>query len=220
MIIAIDGPAGAGKSTVSRGLAKALGFLFLDTGAMYRAVALKVLESGANPESEAQCRETAERHRLSFDAAGKILIDGTPGEPDVRSERVEKIVSAVSAHPRVRAVIVARQQAIASAAHDVVAEGRDTTTVVFPNAELKLFLNASAAERARRKAHEVGKPERQRAIESDLLRRDTIDSTRAHSPLVKAPDALVIETDGKSPEQVIAELLAHVHARRAAQPQG
>lgn len=215
MIIAIDGPAGAGKSTVSRGLAKALGFLFLDTGAMYRAVALKVLEAGADPSSEEQCRVLAERHRLSFDAAGKIQIDGAPGEPGVRSGRVERIVSAVSAHPRVRAVIVARQRAIAGAAPGVVAEGRDTTTVVFPDATIKFFLNASAAERARRKALEAGTPERQAEIERELARRDTLDSTRPHSPLVRADDAIVIETDGRSPEQVIAALLERVRALRA-----
>jgi cytidylate kinase len=208
----IDGPAGAGKSTVSRGLAQALGFLFLDTGAMYRAVALKVLEAGADPTVEEACRSVADRHRLSFDAAGKILIDGAPGEPDVRSKRVEEIVSVVSAHPRVRESIVARQRAIARAAHGVVAEGRDTTTVVFPDATHKFFLNASAAERARRKALEIGKPEEQRSIESDLARRDTIDSTRAHSPLVRAPDARVVETDGKTPQRVIADLLAIVRA--------
>lgn len=215
MIIAIDGPAGAGKSTVSRGLAKALGFLFLDTGAMYRAVALKVLESGADPHSETQCRAVAERHRLSFDSAGKILIDGTPGEPDVRSTRVEEIVSAVSAHPRVRAVIVARQREIANVAPGVVAEGRDTTTVVFPDATLKFFLNASASERARRKALQVGTPHEQARIEQDLHRRDTLDSTREHSPLLRAADARVIETDGHTPEQVIADMLAHVRAAGA-----
>ncbi|MCE9594944.1 MAG: (d)CMP kinase [Planctomycetes bacterium] len=215
MIIAIDGPAGAGKSTVSRGLAKALGFLFLDTGAMYRAVALKVLESGADPKSEVQCRALAERHRLSFDAAGRIQIDGVSGEPDVRSKRVEEIVSAVSAHPRVREVVVARQKAIASEAHGVVAEGRDTTTVVFPDATLKFFLNASPSERARRKALEAGTPELQDAILADLVRRDGLDSTRLHSPLMRSPDALVVETDGKTSEQVIQSMLERVRARAA-----
>jgi CMP/dCMP kinase len=212
MIIAIDGPAGAGKSTVSRGLAKALGFLFLDTGAMYRAVALKVLESGADPKSETQCRALAERHRLSFDAAGKIQIDGVPGEPGVRSRRVEEIVSAVSAHPRVREVVVARQKAIAAEAHGVVAEGRDTTTVVFPDASLKFFLNASASERARRKAVEAGTPALQDAIFADLQRRDALDSTRLHSPLMRSPEAIVVETDGKTPEQVIESMLERVRA--------
>lgn len=214
MIIALDGPAGAGKSTVARRLAEELGLTFLDTGAMYRAVTLAALERDVHPSDAAACARLARELRLDFDAEGRIQIDGQPGEPDVRSRTVTLNVSAVSAHPGVREAIVAMQRAIARRRAGVVAEGRDTTTVVFPEADFKFFLHASPGERARRRARQEGTPERVQEIQADIERRDRLDRTRAHSPLVKAPDALEIDADELDAEAVVQAILARVRGRR------
>ena len=195
MIIAMDGPAGAGKSTVARKVAAAFGLTFLDTGAMYRAVTLAVLERGLDPSDAESCGEVASALVLDFDDDGRVRIDGRPGEPEIRGARVTGLVSTVSAHAPVRTAIVARQRELAARPPGVVAEGRDTTTVVFPAADLKVFLTASPAERARRRAEQEGTPERAAAIERDLERRDHLDSTRAHSPLVRADDAVCVDTE-------------------------
>ena len=213
MIIALDGPAGVGKSSVARALARALGCFFLDTGAMYRAVTLVVLERKLSPGDAAACGEVARALRLDFDAHGRILIDGRPGEPAIRGSDVTAHVSEVSAHPAVREAIVAEQRALAARSQGVVAEGRDTTTVVFPQATFKFYLDASPAERARRRARQEHAPERAAEIQADLERRDRHDSSRAHSPLRAAEDALRIETDGLDLEGVVARILAHVRAR-------
>jgi len=214
MIIAIDGPAGAGKSTVARRVASELGLAFLDTGAMYRAVTLVVLEQGSHPSDAEACERVARTLHLEFDDAGRILMDGAPGEPDIRSQTVTLNVSAVSAHPGVRDAIVAEQREIAAQSRGVVAEGRDTTTVVFPAADLKFFLNASKQERARRRAEQEGRPDEQEAILADIDRRDRLDATRAHSPLLKAPDAIEIDADGLSVEDVVARILDEVRTRK------
>jgi cytidylate kinase len=214
MIIAIDGPAGAGKSTVARAVAQALGLTYLDTGAMYRAVTLEVLRQGLDPASEEGCARVAQNIQLSFDADGRVQIDGRPGEPAIRSSRVTASVSQVSAHPAVRAAVVREQRRLASRG-GLVAEGRDTTTVVFPDAEHKFFLIASPPERAQRRAAELGTPERRVAIQAELEERDRRDSSRAHSPLVRAPDATVIDSDGLSASEVVQRVLQAV---RAAQP--
>jgi cytidylate kinase len=210
MIIALDGPAGAGKSTVARRVAQELGLFFLDTGAMYRAVTLAVLERGIHPSDGTACAQVARSLRLEFDASGAVQIDGRPGEPDVRSSTVTLNVSAVSAHPLVRQVIVARQRELARERGGLVAEGRDTTTVVFPEADHKFFLIASPAERARRRALQEGTPERAAEIRADIERRDRLDTTRAHAPLVQAPDAMRIDADGLGAEDVVARVLARV----------
>ena len=215
MIIAIDGPAGAGKSTVARRVARELGLVFLDTGAMYRALTWRVLQLELDPNSEESCARVARETDLSFDDEGRILIDGRAGEPDIRSARVTANVSAVSAHAQVRAEVVREQQAVAVRRGGLVAEGRDTTTVVFPGAEHKFFLIASSAERARRRARELGQIERVAQIQAEIEQRDEIDSTRAHSPLVRAPDAVVIDSDGLDAEEVATRILAHV---RGVQP--
>lgn len=215
MTIAIDGPAGAGKSTVARGVARLLGWTFLDTGAMYRAVTLEALRRGVDPSSEEGCCRVASSLELAFDSSGRILIDGVPGEPAIRTDEVTKAVSAVSAHPTVRRVIVAEQRALAAACPPrggLVAEGRDTTTVVFPDATHKFFLIATASERAHRRARELNQVHRVDEIQADIERRDLLDTTRTDSPLLEARDAVRIETDGLSPDEVIARIMAEVQA--------
>ncbi|QDU84942.1 Cytidylate kinase [Planctomycetes bacterium Pla163] len=209
-LIAIDGPSGVGKSTAARLLARRLDLFFLDTGAMYRAVARAVLERGADPHDEAACLEVTRGLHLAFEPDGTLLVDGEPAGPAIRTERVTRHVSPVSAHGSVRELVVARQREIAAemarATGGAVAEGRDTTTVVFPNADLKVFLTASAMERARRRAAELGIPDEVGRILDDICRRDEHDSTRAHSPLRQADDAVRVETDGLTAEQVVERL--------------
>ncbi|MFN0009167.1 MAG: (d)CMP kinase [Planctomycetota bacterium] len=212
MIIAIDGPAGAGKSTVARAVASALSLEFLDTGAMYRAVAWRALESKIDPGDAEGCSRIARALTISFDAHGRILIDGSPGEPAIRSASVTRAVSAVSAHPGVRAAIVPLQRARASSGRGVVAEGRDIGTVVFPDADHKFFLTASPEVRARRRAEELGTPEKVGAILDEIRRRDRADSTRQDSPLVRAADAVLLDTDHLDASAATAAILARVHS--------
>ena len=210
MIIAIDGPAGAGKSTVAQAVARELGLSFLDTGAMYRAVTLVVLQRGLDPADETACSAVAAEVHLDFDREGRILVDGQPGEPDVRSETVTRTVSAVSAHFGVREAVVARQRELCSQAPEdggMVVEGRDTTTVVFPDATFKFFLEASASERARRRAAQTGREDEAEVIQRDIARRDRLDTTRAHAPLRKAEDARVIDTDRISVDEVVQKIV-------------
>lgn len=214
MIIAIDGPAGVGKSTVARSVARALGLTFLDTGAMYRAVTLEALRRGIDPGEAGGCTELARSLALAFDDEGRIQIDGKPGEPDVRSTEVSRAVSEVSAHPGVRAVIVDLQRAMGEAWGGLVAEGRDTTTVVFPHATHKFFLKASSEERARRRARELGRTDVD-AVREAMERRDHLDSTRDASPLRQAPDAFVVDTGGRPSEDVVREVLEVIEAGRA-----
>ena len=216
MIIALDGPAGAGKSTVARRIASQLGLAFLDTGAMYRAVTLAVLERGVDPSDEEACARVARALQLDFDTEGSIRIDGRPGEPDIRTRTVTRNVSAVSAHPAVREAIVAEQRDLAARAGGVVAEGRDTTTVVFPEADHKFFLNASSLERARRRAAQEGRPEALDEIHADIKLRDRLDSTRATAPLIQAPDAVRIDADSHGVDEVVAAILEVVRQREAA----
>lgn len=213
MIIAIDGPAGSGKSTVARLVARELGLTFLDTGAMYRAVTLAALERGVDPMDADGCAELARSLRLTFDAHGAIEIDGRRAEPAIRSDEVTRWVSAVSAHSSVRAAIVPAQRVEADRRGGIVAEGRDIGTVVFPRADAKFFLTASAEERARRRAQERGEPGRYAELLADIQRRDHHDSTRHDSPLKQAPDALLVDTDGVAPEAVVSQLLEVIRGR-------
>ncbi len=216
MIIAIDGPAGAGKSTVARRIADVLGWTYLDTGAMYRAVALTVLKRGLDPGSEEACGEVAHSIELALDPQGHILIDGEPGEPGIRSDEVTRTVSTVSAHPAVREAVVAVQRALAERSGKtggLVAEGRDMTTVVFPNARHKFFLIATASERARRRARQLNQEDRRAEIQADIERRDRQDATRAVSPLRQAPDATLVETDGLDAHAVVERILSQVRGR-------
>ena len=210
LVVAIDGPAGAGKSTVARGLAARLGLRFLDTGAMYRALTLLALEAGIAPGDAAALTALAEATPLDFDAGGRIQVDGRSLEPDVRSAAVTSAVSEVSAHAGVREAVVARQQELGRTWEGLVAEGRDTTTVVFPGAPFRFYLDASPAERARRRAGELGTPERVAEIQADIERRDAYDSDREHSPLHRGAGVEAVPTDDLDAAGVIEVLFGRI----------
>lgn len=214
MIIAIDGPSGAGKSTIARGLAQTLGFAFMDTGAMYRAVTLACLRAGVDVGDGEAC---AERTRSIAFAAGPdrtLLIDGAAPGLELRSDAVTAAVSEVSAHAAVRESVVRAQRALAAGFGDVVVEGRDMTTVVFPDAELRVYLDASAAERARRRAEELGRMDELEQIEADIRRRDAYDSSREVAPLTRTAEQVHVETDGLAIEAIIARLVELVGRER------
>ncbi len=215
MIIALDGPAGAGKSTVARAVARELGLVYLDTGAMYRALTLVALRRGVDPTDAKRCAEIARSVDLRFDPQGRVLIDGEAGEPAIRGSEVTRNVSSLSMHAGVRAAVVERQRVLARQWGGLVAEGRDTTTVVFPEAEHKFFLIATPRERARRRASELGHPEDVAQIQVDMELRDRLDSTRALSPLRQAPGAVVIDTDGLEASDVVARVVEHVRGAEA-----
>ncbi len=216
MILAIDGPAGAGKSTVAQQLAEHLGLTFLDTGAMYRAVTWAALERGVDPHDEAGCAAISRSIRLDFDADGRIRIDGRPGEPAIRSAAVTGAVSHVSAHPAVRRVIVPMQREEARRRGGVVAEGRDVGSVVFPAADFKFYLDASPEVRAERRAREIGRPDLYGELLLAMRERDRLDMTRADSPLVRAEDAILVEADGLDVAGVVKVMLGRVKARARA----
>jgi cytidylate kinase len=198
VVIAIDGPAGAGKSTVARALAAALGFTYLDSGAMYRCVALLSLES---PDTAPAALASDARIELGE----RVLLDGRDVTEAIRTPQVSERASLVAADPAVREALVARQRALL-AAGDWVAEGRDIGTVVAPHANLKIYLDADPAERARRRAAERGADPG--AVLVEQTARDERDSGRAVSPLHAAADAVVLDTTGLSVEQVVARITA------------
>ena len=194
MLIAIDGPAGAGKSTVARAVARALGFEFLDSGAMYRAAALAALRGG-------------DPTRVVVELGDRVLLDGEDVTDAIRSPEVTEMASKVAADPAVREALVELQRRII-AGGDHVAEGRDIGTVVWPQAELKVFLTASPEERARRRAAQLGADMEAILVEQRL--RDLRDSTREHSPLQPAPDAVEIDTTGLDFDQVVERIVERV----------
>lgn len=202
MVIAIDGPAGAGKSTVARAVAKALRFTYLDTGAMYRCVALASLRRDADPAELV--------NGLEISLGERVLLDGEDVTAAIRLPEVSARASEVAAEPAVRRAMVAQQRRLLSGG-DWVAEGRDIGTVVAPSAELKIFLTADPAERARRRAAELGvEPE---AVLAEQAARDERDSTRVDSPLRPADGAVELDTTGLTLEQVVACVVALVPAR-------
>jgi CMP/dCMP kinase len=203
MVIAIDGPAGAGKSTVARGVARALGFPYLDSGAMYRTVALAALERGVAPEDGERLGELAWSLDIGFDG-DSIRLDGKPVGGKIRSPEVTVASSKVSVHPQVRQAMVKRQRELI-ATGDYVAEGRDIGTVVSPDSPLKVFLTASEEERARRRAGETGQPlERVREAIED---RDRRDAGRKHGALRAADDSVELDTTDLSVDEVIARVV-------------
>lgn len=228
MIVAIDGPAGSGKSTIAGQLAARLGFEKLDTGAMYRAVALAALERAANLDDEAAIDELARTVRIDVarraGARAHVLLDGVDVTDEIRTPAVDACVSKVSAYPGVRRAMLDVQRRAADG-HDVVAEGRDIGTVVFPAAEVKVFLTADPAERARRRVaqrHEadVDSPSKEeleqeftRTLDA-IERRDQLDSSREVAPLVPAANAVHIDSTAASIDEVVARIAALIRERR------
>jgi cytidylate kinase len=213
-VVAIDGPGGSGKSTIARGVARALGWPVLDTGAMYRAVTLAALEQQIPLDDEKACARIAAEHTIAVDD-GITMIDGRDVSAEIRGPGVTAAVSIVSAHPSVRAVLVARQRAWLAENGAGVVEGRDIGTVVFPDAPVKVFLTASDEERARRRQRDEAASERAVAVEevkTALARRDALDSERTASPLRPADDAVVIDTTGRSIDDIVDELVARARA--------
>ena len=203
MIVAIDGPAGAGKSTVARAVAERLGFTYLDSGAMYRCVALASHRSGRPPAEVAR--------QVRIELGSRVLLDGRDVSEEIRTPEVTRRSSQVAADPGVREALVDKQREI-MAAGDYVAEGRDIGTVVAPEAEVKVFLTASAQERARRRAAELGGELEE--VLADQLARDERDRTRAHSPLVAAPGAVELDTTGLTVDEVVDRIAQLVRAAR------
>lgn len=219
MVIAVDGPAGTGKSSVSKGLARALGARYLDTGAMYRMVTLAVLRSGIDPsDSEAVASAVGDVDlAVGYDPdEDRCYLAGEDVSAEIRGDAVTQAVSAVSAVPAVRARLVELQRRLSDGSGSVVVEGRDIGTVVLPEADVKIFLTASAEERARRRnAQNVGNglSDDYAAVLADVRRRDHLDSTRAVSPLRAADDALVVDTSDMNETEVVAHLQDLVHQR-------
>lgn len=208
-VIAIDGPAGAGKSTVARAVARALGYEYLDTGAMYRAVALAALEHGIDPLDGDRLGDLAQRLKITA-TPEVVTIDGRDVTARIRDPDVTETAPAISARPEVRDALVALQRE-AAAAGDVVMEGRDIGSAAVPGAELKVFLTASLDERALRRVRQLGLPEDRDTLERYRLSieaRDSSDSTRASSPLVRAPGAVVIDSTGRTIDEVVDEIVS------------
>ncbi|MBQ6395864.1 MAG: (d)CMP kinase [Atopobiaceae bacterium] len=217
MIVAIDGPAGSGKSTVSRELAKVRGLTYLDTGAMYRSVTVACFKHGVSVDDEEAVTELAKKIGIRFEGTGeeqRVLLDGEDVTVDIRTPEVDRNVSAVSSYRGVRETMVEQQRAL-GAAGDVVAEGRDIGTVVFPDAEVKVFLTADARARAHRRCVQragsdlakdpdaICPSDLEEQILADIIRRDEFDSTREVTPLRPADDATHIDSSNMSVEEVV-----------------
>ena len=219
LIIAVDGPSGAGKSTLGRMLARELGLLYIDTGAMYRAVAVAVAGAGVSTNDAAAVARVAEGARVTLEGdpdALRVELDGRDVSEEIRTEEVGHTASLISAIPEVRRALVSRQRELGERAGGVVLDGRDIGTVVFPRADVKFFLTAAPEERAGRRYEE----ERRRAPDAtyedtlaDINARDRRDSTRADSPLKIADDAVVIDSTELSIEEVFARMLETVRER-------
>jgi CMP/dCMP kinase len=213
MVIAIDGPAGAGKSTVARAVAAEIGFTYLDSGAMYRCVALAALEHGVNLDDGEALGELAEKLEVSFEGP-RVLLDGRDVSDEIRNPEASAAASRVSVHPRVREAMVERQRQLI-AAGNYVAEGRDIGTVVSPDSPLKIFLTASDEERARRRAAETG--EDVEAVLEAQRTRDARDIEREHGALRPAADAEELDTSSLSLEEVVGRIVGMIRERGLAE---
>lgn len=214
MIVTIDGPAGAGKSTAARELARRIGFDYLDTGAMYRAVTWLVLQRGISPSDEAAVGQTAQEIDIEF-AGESVCVNGQDVTREIRTDSVNKNISAISDNRQVRDEMVRRQQAIA-AQGNYVCEGRDQGTVAFPDSPCKIFLTATPEARARRRCDELARrnePADYAAILKQQTDRDRRDQSRPFGALVKAPDAEELITDDMTLEQVVERLTEIVSAK-------
>jgi cytidylate kinase len=213
LTIAIDGPSGAGKGTVSRTISEQLGYRHVDTGAMYRAVGWKAGHDGIPLDDERQVADLAKRAQLVVEG-GVVVIDGHDVTTAIRTPEIDKVASVVARLPQVREVLVARQREIGRDG-GVVMEGRDIGTVVFPNADVKIYLDASADERARRRANDAahaGSQIGQAAVAQAIQARDTSDTTRAVSPLTLAPGAVHIDTTGMPIPAVVERVMELVRS--------
>lgn len=216
LVIALDGPSGAGKSTAGRALAERLGYTFIDTGAMYRALALKALRAGVEVGDGDGLAALLVGTRIELSDAGRqVALDGEDVSAAIRTREVTDAASRVAAHGAVRRAMVARQQQMGRAG-GVVMDGRDIGTAVFPQADVKFYVLADPGRRAERRHRELqaaGQVADLKAIEQDVRERDRRDSTRAESPLVRAQDAVDVDTTELGPEQVVDQMLALVRSR-------
>jgi cytidylate kinase len=217
LVIAIDGPAGSGKSTIAARLAKKLGYINLESGAMYRALALKALRYQVSLDDPEALRQLAEKTAIQLQPqpeGNRVLLDGRDVSQRIREADVTAAASRVSVHPPVRKIMVARQREMGTRG-GVVMEGRDIGTAVFPDAEVKVFLDADARIRGQRRVAQNGihTPEQARLIVEDLVARDQRDRTRTASPLVPAPDAVILDTTNLSMDEVVTRIEELVHQR-------
>jgi CMP/dCMP kinase len=216
-VVAIDGPSGSGKSSVARAVAELLGLDVLDTGAMYRAVTQAALEVGVGLDDADTLTDLAERTRIEIDQRGRVTLDGRDVTREIRGVEVTGAVSTVSAHPGVRTVMVERQREWVARHKGGVVEGRDIGTVVFPHATLKVFLDATDHERARRRQRDEVAADRTVAVDAvreALTTRDSKDSLRAVGPLTAAPDAVVIDTTTAGVDEIARRIVDQVRAAR------
>ena len=215
LVIAIDGPSGAGKGTVARAVAARLGYRHVDSGAMYRAVGWKALRDGVMLDDEAAVAGVASRASLEIEP-DRVTIDGLDITREIRTPEIDRAAASVARLPRVREVLVARQRELGRQGSGLVMEGRDIGTVVFPHADVKIYLDAAPEERARRRANDPahsGGSAVVAEVVTALAARDELDRTRKTSPLVRAADAMVIDTTDKTVSQVVAEVLQAVDSR-------
>lgn len=211
MIIAIDGPSGSGKSSTAKAVAKSLGFTYLDTGAMYRAVSVGVLRSGIDPEDDKAVADAVQDMTIGFHGDA-VILNGDDVTIAIREDAANKAVTPVSANPAVRELLVLKQREFAKE-NDIVMEGRDIGTVVFPDADFKFFLIADPDVRALRRLKESTEELSLEEVKADLLRRDRKDSTRSHSPLRRAEDAIEVDTSHLTFNEQVDKIISIIQTK-------